>query len=576
METWSRDLDLRALADRFGTPLYIHHQPSLIENLRRWSELVGAPGNVRYPVKANASPTVLLTVASLGGGADCASGIEVRLALEAGVPLERISYNSPAPEPAIARWLLRAGATVVADSGEMLDALAVEPAPGEVTGRLFVRVNPRGLPGYKVPSEIQKYTAHGAATSQFGIPSEELAGRIAGHPLPVTGLHVHVGTQMDNLDTFVQGVRFLHRLRELLEAETDHRIDTLDLGGGLGIPFADDQDFPTIEELVAALRPELSPDLRYEVEPGNALVGDTFALLTRVVATKAARGKRWAIADVGTDQLVKHTVARWEHQILGPGGRPLPTDGPDGLAGPLCFAGDVLLPETDLGGVETGDLLIVQHAGAYCEAVSSRFNGRRSPAHAVIGPDGEARPARRREDVFYDPGHQTWLPESRLPAAGLPGGDRSAEGDPEPVEPRRVAALQSRYMSEDAAHDAYEMREVRRTGPGAFTMRFDVTGAVDFVAMPLAVRLIGDATIVAAGIEMGWESKRGPIWATRLSMRCGGVLPMAGGIECRIALTALAPSPKTDVRYTATAYYRLGEGEVSGTAAVVIPEEAVA
>ncbi len=565
METWSRDLDLRSLADRFGTPLYVHHQPSLVRNLRRWSELVGAPGNVLYPVKANPSPTVLRTVASLGSGADCASGIEVSLALEAGVPLDRISYNSPAPEPALARWLLRAGGTVVADSAEMLDALSSEPAPGEVTGRLFVRVNPGGLPGYKIPSEVQKYTAHGAATSQFGIPSEEVAERIAGHPLPVTGLHVHVGTQMDNLDTFVQGVRFLHRLKDLLEAETRHRIDTLNLGGGLGIPFGDDQEFPTIEELVAALRPELSPALRYEVEPGNALVGDTFALLTRVVATKEARGKRWAIADVGTDQLVKHTVARWEHQILGPDGRPLPTEGPDGLAGPLCFAGDVLLPETDLGGVETGELLLVQHTGAYCEAVSSRFNGRRSPAHAVIGPDGEARPARRREDVFYDPGHQTWLPESRL----------SAEGDPEPIEPRRVAALQSRYMAEHAAQDAYEILEVRRTGPGAYSMRFSVTGAVDFVAMPLAVRLVGDATIVAAGLEMGWESKRAPVWATRLSMCCGGVLPM-GEVECRIVLTALAPSPRIGVRATATAYYRLGEGEVSGTAAVVIPEEAVA
>lgn len=94
--------------------------------------------------------------------------------------------------------------------------------------------------------------------------------------------------------------------------------------------------------------------------------------------------------------------------------------------------------------------------------------------------------------------------------------------------------------------------------------------------MPLAVRLVGDATIVAAGLEMGWKSKRAPIWATRLSMRCGGVPPMTGELECRIVLTALAPSPKADVRYTATAYYRLGRGEVSGTAAVVIPESEAA
>ena len=155
-------------------------------------------------------------------------------------------------------------------------------------GRLFVRVNPGGLPGYRTRSDVQRYTDHGSATSQFGIPSEELVERLAGYPLPVSGLHVHVGT----------------------------------------------------------------------------------------------------------DQLVKHTVARWEHPIAGPDHRILPRSGPDGLAGPLCFAGDVLYPETDLTGIETGDPLLFGQAGSYCEAVSSRFNGRRAPVH-VVRP---AEPASVRED----------------------------------------------------------------------------------------------------------------------------------------------------------------------------------
>lgn len=569
METWSRTLDLAALAERHGTPLYIRHALSLRDNFRRWAALVGGPGGVRYPVKANPCPTVLRALAALGAGADCASRLEVQLALEAGVPLERVSYNTPAFEPEVAHWLLRSGATVVADAFESLELLGHRLRAEEVRGRLFVRVNPGGLPGYRTRSDIQRYTAHGAATSQFGVPSEELPGYLALYPLPVTGLHVHVGTQMDNLETFVQGVRFLHRLADLVAERTGHRIGTLNLGGGLGIPFADDQRFPTVQELAAALGPELRPELRYQVEPGNSLVGDTVALLTRVVSCKTSRGKRWAIADVGTDQLVKHTVARWEHQILGPGGEPLPRSGPDGLAGPLCFAGDVLYPETDLAGVATGDLLLVQHAGAYCEAVSSRFNGRRAPAHVVVGDDGEARLVRRREDPFYDPGRQSVVPEGWAP--------RPAPAVAvEVLAPARVRALQSPYMHELAAHDAYDVREVRRTGPGAYLVTFDVRGAVDFVAMPFAVRLVGDATIVAVGREMGWREKPGPVWATRLSLSCGRVLPLDGTVECRVALTPLAPAAQPGTAWTAEAHFRLGDGEVTGVAHVVVPETAPA
>lgn len=569
METWSRTLDLPALAERHGTPLYILHQPSLRDNFRRWAALVGDPGSVRYPVKANPSPTVLRTLAALGSGADCASRLEVQLALEAGVPIRRVSYNTPAFDLALARWLLGHGATVVADSLETLDRLGHERPAAGLAGRLFVRVNPGALPGYRTRSDLQRYTAHGAATSQFGVPSEEVPGYLALFPLPVTGLHLHVGTQMDNLETFVEGTRFLHRLADLLADGTAHRIETLNLGGGLGIPFGDEQRFPTVEELTAALLPELRPGLSYQVEPGNSLVGDTVALLTRVVSTKRTRGKRWAIADVGTDQLVKHTVARWEHQILGPAGRPLPKGGPDGLAGPLCFAGDVLYPETDLSGIETGALLLVQHAGAYCEAVSSRFNGRPAPAQVVVGDDGEARLARRREDPFYDPGRQTFLPEGWAP------GLFSAEGA-EVLDPGRVEALQSAYMHELAAHDAYEIREVRRTGAGAYVVTFDVRGAVDFVAMPFAVRLVGDATIVAVGREMGWQEKPGPVWATRLSMSCGRVLPLEGTLECRVALSPFAPAARPGIAWSAEAYYSLGDGEVTGVAHVVVPETAPA
>ncbi len=561
MEGWSRRLDLRALAERFGTPLYLFHPATLRANFERWSGLVGDPSRVRYPVKANPSGAVLETLAALGGGADCASGHEILVALRAGIQVSRVIHNTPAPETETALWLLGNGGTVVADSADWLRELAEKlREPGLGPGRLFVRVNPGGLPGYKSVAEFQKYTDHGSASSQFGIPSEEVPGLLAGLGVPVSGLHVHVGTQMDNVDTFVAGLGFLHTLAELIHERTEHRIAHLNLGGGLGIPFHEEQVFPTIEGLAAALRPHLRREFVYEVEPGNSLVGPAMGLLARVAALKQARGRRWAVLDVGTDQLVKFTVARWEHQIVDAGHRPLPREGADGLCGPLCFAGDVFLPATRLDGIAQGDPLLIRHAGAYCEAVASRFNGRRSPSHVLIGDDGEPRLIRKREDLFFEPALQT-VPAPR-PTDGAAG---------EPLAPELVRSLHSPYMHTHAAGDAYDVVETRRTGDREYAFRVATRAGVDFVAMPLALRIIGDCAIIAVGHQIGWREKAGPVWATRLTMSCGEIIPAGEEIPCRIRVSALAPSLLPGVSRLGVVHYDLADGRATGVARVVIP-----
>jgi len=585
MESWSRELDLRDLAARFGTPLYVHHPATLRENFEAWVRLVGAPGNVRYPVKANPSPLVVDALASWGSGADCASRPEVRRALAAGVPVERVSYNTPAFEPALAFWLLRAGGTVVADSPQVLETLRDGLEEPDFPGQLLVRVNPGGLPGYKTASGVQRYTSHGSAQSQFGIPSEELAGLLDGYPLPVSGLHVHVGTQMDNLDTFVEGLGFLHRLADLLRGRTGHPIASLNLGGGLGIPFLAGQDFPSIGGLTEALAPRLRDDFRYEVEPGNALVGDAFALLTRIIAVKETRSRRWAIADVGTDQLVKFTVARWEHEIVGPAHEPLSTEGPDGLAGPLCFAGDVLLPATRLDELAAGDPLLVRHAGAYCEAIASRFNGRTGAATVVVGDGGEARLAARREDPFFEPALQGYEPPGltaraarRAAATGatqVAGAEPHETAETVEIPAARLDALHSEYMHELAADDGYEIVAAEHTGERSYELRVATRAAVGFVAVPLALRIFGDAAIVAVGLELGWENKRGPVWATRIAMTCGKSIPSGEEVPCRVVVSGLAPSGKLGGDTTGHVWFSLGEnGEFRGTAKVSVPPPA--
>lgn len=563
METWSRDLDLMGLAERYGSPLYLHHPATLWKNFQAYMDLVGDAGHVRYPVKANPSPLVLEALAGWGSGADCASRPEVRSALAAGIPIARVSYNSPHLDLRLAAWLLREGGSVVVDSeaglGELEQVLGNQP----YGGKLFLRINPGDLPGYRRRSDVQRYTAHGDARSQFGIPSERVLELLARTPLMVAGLHVHVGTMMDNEATFRAGLDFLHDLADIILADTvQHPLDTLNLGGGLGLPHFPDQEFPTIEALTGALRPHLRPDFRYEVEPGNSLVGDSFALLTRVVAVKETRGRRWALCDVGTDQLVKHTVARWEHQVVDAARRPLPTEGPDALGGPLCFAGDVLLPATRLGGVAQGDPLLVRHAGAYCEAIASHFNGRVGPATVVIRDDAPPRLARRREDPFYAPEIQTHRPA---------GFDREGGGRRVPAD--RVAALQSEYMHRLAEDEGYELGEVREVDRRTYLFRVTPRAPVGFVAMPLALRILGDASITAVGLELGWESKEAPVWATKLSLDAGASLPGDRDLPCKVAVSALTPGSRPGTRAVGHVHFELGEnGEFRGTAKVSIPE----
>ena len=563
MASWSESLDLRAIAAEHGSPLYLHHPETLRSAFDDYASIVGAAG-VRYPVKANPSTLVLEAIAGWGGGADCASRPEVHAALAAGIPMDRISYNTPAPSIDYAVWLLQRGATVVADSPEILGAIEHGMQGSAMKGRLFVRVNPGQLPGYLAKGEHQRYTAHGDARSQFGIPSEDLLQVLASTRLPVTGLHVHVGTMMDNLAAFVDGLDFLHALADRIHAETHHRPNAINLGGGLGLPHDRTQSHPTIRAFGQALKGHLRAGFCYEVEPGNSLVGDSFALLTRLSAVKHARGRVWGICDVGTDQLVKHTVANWRHEIVDENHRPLPADGPDALAGPLCFAGDILLPATRLDGAKAGDPLLIRHAGAYCEAIASRFNGRLGPATVVVDGDRVVRVHRRSEDPFYASDAASMRP--------IPAAKESEVAFP--VVPQHIAALQSAYMHRQAQEDVYSISGARRIAARSYEFDIDIDAPCGFVGMPLAVRILGDASIIAIGLELGWETKRGAVMASRLTLSCEGPLPSKGRLSCRVCVTAMSPSGRAGTSLAGAVRFELGDGPaIHGTAQVSAPAE---
>lgn len=555
LERWSSELDLGAIAERYGTPTYIFNTQRLAANVQDYTALVGSQAHILYPVKTNPAMAVLRRLAALGCGMDCASRDEVDQALLAGVPATRISYNTPAPEFGLIRTLLKAGATVVVDSPELLRRIQEKIPVAHIQGSLFLRVNLDGGGTYLQHFQWEELVHHGASTSKFGIPAEEIVDLLAQCPLPVSGLHVHVGTMMDNLDTFANTLQLMHRLVDDIAARTAHRIRSLNLGGGLGIGFLPGQVFPTIDRLAAYLDPLKREDLQYFAEPGQSLVGDTMGLLMRVVALKRMRGRRWAIVDVGSDQLMKITTVSWHHQILDQRGAALPTQGPDAVGGPLCFAGDTILPATDLGTVNEGDVLFLQHAGAYLEAIANRFNGRRSVGMVVLD-EQSSHPVTRPEDPFFSPPLQTY------DWGEWPGASSAAA-----LSPEEITALRSTYFQDHAHEDRYTLLSFARTSDNTYAFTVRAEAAVGFISVPFAVRIAADALIIAVMRAMGKTLKDVSVWGTKGSYQYRE--PMVPGREFRGEIT-LSPLAHLGAAQRMLANASLDGGRFAMTSEVVV------
>jgi len=539
LEQWSATLDLSAIRSEFGSNLWIVSAAQLRRNVRAWTRIAGAPERICFPVKANPSPAVLEILASLGTSAECASPAELQLARLAGFAGERLVYGSPAPDLAAAWRVLADGGAVVVDSASMLLALDEKAAEAgargwsQGRGRILLRVNPSIDIRHRKHESWTELAAHAARTGKFGVPTEcvvELVERLAA--LRVDGLHAHVGTQMDHTEPFVALAWHLADLADAIARRTPQRITVLDLGGGLGIPFTGSDRIPSIEALGAALAgTRLAARFEHWFEPGHALVGNAVALLGSIVAKKTVRGREWAVADIGTDQLAKVTLLSWRHQVLGPDAQPLPTEGAGALAGPLCFSGDTLLPATDVSRLAVGDAILVQHAGAYCAALSNTFNGRRSAGTVVVREDGRIVRCADAAGALDEPlarGHAWGRATARADAA------------PSGLEIEAVERLSSRVLREELCHERFTYREARNTGARAYEYTLEVASPVGFVSMPLAIRLAGDAAIVSVLRMLGYETKAFPVWGTALELSMRGQVRTDAPVRVTIELSHAA------------------------------------
>jgi diaminopimelate decarboxylase len=392
-------LALSELARAHGTPLHVYDEATLRARARAYRDALAAyPGRARavYACKANATVGLLRILLDEGMGMDVASEGELAHALAAGAPGERLVVHGNNKSDGDVRAAVGAGAgLLVVDHLEELDQ--VERIAGEIghVQPILLRVTP----GIEAATHAKIRTAH--ASSKFGMAPGEVARAIdhaARCPhVRLDGLHVHLGSQIRDLTTYVEAVDWLARFPGAAG------LPVLDLGGGLAIPYTGGEEAPDVGAAVAtnvaavAGRFDALPELI--LEPGRSVVGTCGVTLYTVGAVKeTAAGITYVAVDGGMSDNPRPVLygARYQAWIADRAAEE--PDATYAVAGKHCEAGDVLIEEAPLPAPRPGDVLVVAATGAYSASMASNYNGLPRPA-AVVVADGAARTVVRRETL---------------------------------------------------------------------------------------------------------------------------------------------------------------------------------
>ncbi len=392
----AEDVDLARLAGAVGTPFYCYASATLERHYRVFAEaFAGDDALVCYAMKANSNQAVLATLARLGAGMDIVSEGELRRALAAGVPGERIVFSGVGKTEGEMAAALDAGILCFnVESEPELEQLSRVAAAKGATAPVSIRVNP------DVDARTHAKISTGKSENKFGIPisrAREVYDRAARLPgLSLVGVDMHIGSQITDLAPYDNAAALLCGLaRDLMAA--GHRLHHVDFGGGLGIPYRDDNAPPPDPAAFAAvLRPHFQPlGLKPVFEIGRMIAGNAGVLVTRVLYVKHGEGRTFVIVDAAMNDLIRPTLYEAYHGL-----RPVAEPKPEAsrltadVVGPVCESGDYLALAREMPEVKPGDLIAVMSAGAYGAVQACTYNTRplvpevlvRGSDHAVIRP----------------------------------------------------------------------------------------------------------------------------------------------------------------------------------------------
>jgi diaminopimelate decarboxylase len=379
----AEDIDIAQLAREIGTPFYCYSSAALEQNYPDFAQIVPDNTLIAYSVKANGNLAVLKTLALLGAGADVVSGGELKKALAAGIPAERIVFSGVGKTHRELELGLRAGICQFnVESEAELELLSELAIAMDTSAPVALRLNP------DVDARSHAKISTGTAETKFGIPwtkARDVYARAATlSGIRIAGVDVHIGSQIAALAPFEEAFAKLATLIAALRAD-GHTIERVDLGGGLGVSYGDDAAMPDLNAygtLVARFARDANVSLI--LEPGRIIAASAGILIARVIYVKEGEARRFAILDAGMNDLLRPALYGAHHEIVCVApreGDPLETYD---VVGPVCETSDIFGKDYRLQRLRAGDLVAILMTGAYGAAMASAYNARTPAAEILV------------------------------------------------------------------------------------------------------------------------------------------------------------------------------------------------
>jgi diaminopimelate decarboxylase len=379
---FAEDVDLTALAAEIGTPFYCYSSATLERHYRVFAEAFPKDTLIAFSVKANGNLAVLKTLGQLGAGADVVSGGELKKALKAGIPANKIVFSGVGKTRAEMKLGLEAGIHQfnVESEPELLALNGMAASLGK-RAAITIRVNP------DVDAKTHAKITTGTSENKFGIPwsrAREAYKLAASLPaLQIVGVDVHIGSQITELSPFEAAFA---RVADLVRSLRDdgHTISRIDLGGGLGVPYAPTDPAPPAPELYGAAVSKAVAGLGCELilEPGRLIAANAGVLVSRVTYVKEGEARKCLILDAGMNDLIRPAMYDAHHEIVsvreGTGGSLYD------VVGPVCESSDLFGRDRRLPEMKDGDLVAILTAGAYGAVMASAYNARPPAAEVLV------------------------------------------------------------------------------------------------------------------------------------------------------------------------------------------------
>jgi diaminopimelate decarboxylase len=408
----AEDVSLAALAARVGTPFYCYSRATLERHYKVFSAALPEGSLVAFSVKANGNLAVLKTLALLGAGADVVSGGELAKAMAAGIPAERIVFSGVGKTVEEMHQALSAGIYQFNVESEP-ELLALDEVARELNRRapVTLRINP------DVDAKTHAKITTGTAETKFGIPFAHAraayARAAALKNIEIVGVDVHIGSQLTDLEPFAAAFGRVADLTRALRAD-GHSITRLDLGGGLGVPYENNNMPPPDPAAYGRMVARVTGGLgcRLVFEPGRLIAANAGVLVSKVLYVKQGDARNFLILDAGMNDLIRPAMYDAHHEIVAvrepaPGSERAIYD----VVGPVCETSDLFAAARALPELKSGELVAILSAGAYGAVMASAYNAR-PPAPEVLVSGEEwaiVRPRLRHDDLIGQDKLPDWL-----------------------------------------------------------------------------------------------------------------------------------------------------------------------